>query len=400
MKLHLSYLLCLICIFKSASAQNTTNLPTSMYGIGELSMGDGGPYAGIGNMGIALNRMGFNNTLNPAAITSMDTLCFTFDVGAGISSSYYSYGGKKSGSSTGNLNRLNMGCRIMKNWYGMVGVTPYSSIGYLIRDDMEVEGTNGDIISSYFEGSGGLFKVYISNSFLIGKHFSVGFNIGLITGTSTQYETQESANISYEAQKRGFYADIGLYYEFPTQSSTKWAIGAIYAPSIRMSHDNQMVYTNSSTSEELEAKYYRKKQYLPQHIGGGISMTSSRLTVSAEYNWIDWSRNNSSAKTGTYENQHKANLGLIYVTKPNARRSLELMAGGGYSNSYISVKGGKMKYFEANAGVRIPILYSYLSLSGFYRKQTNTRNNLMQESRYGGSVSITFGERISRFKLK
>ena len=57
-------------------AQNTTNLPTSMYGIGELSPGDGGRLSGMGNVGIALNRLGFQNTLNPAAITRMDSTCF------------------------------------------------------------------------------------------------------------------------------------------------------------------------------------------------------------------------------------------------------------------------------------------------------------------------------------
>ena len=62
-------LLCSLCTASlTAVAQNTTNLPTSMYGVGELSAGDGGRYAGMGNTGIALNRTGFLNTLNPAAI--------------------------------------------------------------------------------------------------------------------------------------------------------------------------------------------------------------------------------------------------------------------------------------------------------------------------------------------
>jgi hypothetical protein len=65
-------LLCSLCTASlTAVAQNTTNLPTSMYGVGELSAGDGGRYAGMGNTGIALNRTGFLNTLNPAAITCM-----------------------------------------------------------------------------------------------------------------------------------------------------------------------------------------------------------------------------------------------------------------------------------------------------------------------------------------
>lgn len=52
-------MLCSLCATSlSIVAQNTTNLPTSMYGIGELSTSDGGRYAGMGNIGIALNKPG------------------------------------------------------------------------------------------------------------------------------------------------------------------------------------------------------------------------------------------------------------------------------------------------------------------------------------------------------
>ena len=44
-------MLCSLCATSlSIVAQNTTNLPTSMYGIGELSTSDGGRYAGMGNI--------------------------------------------------------------------------------------------------------------------------------------------------------------------------------------------------------------------------------------------------------------------------------------------------------------------------------------------------------------
>ena len=35
-------------------SQNTTNSPTSMFGLGELSTGEGGQYSGLGGAGIAL----------------------------------------------------------------------------------------------------------------------------------------------------------------------------------------------------------------------------------------------------------------------------------------------------------------------------------------------------------
>ena len=81
-------------------------------------------------------------------------------------------------------------------------------------------------------------------------------------------------------------------------------------------------------------------------------------------------------------------------------RSTELMGGIGLSNSYMSLKGGEMYYLEANLGVSFPIRYSFLSLGGTWRRQVNTRANLMQESRWGIALNITFGERLSKAKLK
>ncbi|MCD8183002.1 MAG: hypothetical protein LUE99_07765 [Bacteroides sp.] len=383
----------------SATAQNNTSLPTSMYGVGELSAGDGGRYAGMGNIGIALNRMGFQNTLNPAAITRMDSTCFIFDIGASAAYARYSSLSEHSSGFTGNPNRLSMGFRILPRWYAIVGAAPYSSVGYLIRTEEEIEGMPGSYIYSSFEGTGGLYRCYVTNAFALTPHWSVGMNLGMILGTVTQSETQESAVIEYESSKRAFYADFGAYYDFRT-TGRQWAAGVIFAPSMPITHDNTMTYTNSSTSSSLDKSYHSRQQYLPMHLGAGVSMMTERWTATVDYNYMDWSRNSSSYTSMKYENQHKINAGGIYTTNPRLPRSTELMAGLGVSNSYISLKGGKMNYLEASIGASFPIRYSYLSLGATWRKQMNSRSNLMQESRWSINLNLTFGERMSRSKLR
>ncbi|WP_300700335.1 hypothetical protein [Bacteroides sp.] len=394
-------LLCSLCTASlSITAQNTTNLPTSMYGLGELSTSDGGRYAGMGNIGIALNRPGFQNTLNPAAITRMDTTCFTFDVGVSASYARYSFLSEHSSNFTGNPNRISMGFRILPRWYALVGVAPYSSVGYVIQTEEEIEGSPGSYTYSLFEGTGGLYRCYITNAFALTRQLSLGVNLGIITGTVKQSETQEKALVEYESSKRAFYADFGLHYEFNTAGRQRWAAGVVFAPSIQISHDNTLTYTNSSTSEDLDKSYHSRTQYLPMHMGTGLSMTTARWVLSADYNYLDWSRNTSSYTSMKYQNQHKLNLGGIYTTNTRLPRSTELMGGVGYSDSYIMLKGGKMQYLEASAGVSFPIRYSYLSLGATWRKQLNSRSNMMQESRWSVNLNLTFGERLSRSKLR
>lgn len=394
----------MLCSFCAASlsvvAQNNTNLPTSMYGVGELSTSDGGRYAGMGNIGIALNRAGFQNTLNPAAITRMDSTCFIFDVGASVSYARYSFQNDHSSSFMGNPNRFSIGCRILPRWYAMIGAAPYSSVGYMIQTEEEVEGMPGSYTYSLFEGSGGLYRCYLTNAFALTKRLSVGVNLGIILGTVTQSETQESAIVEYESSKRAFYADFGVHYEFNTTGSQKWAAGLVFAPSLQINHENNLTYSNSSTSEGVDKSYHSRTQYLPMHIGTGISMTTERWVATADYNYLDWSRNTSSYTSMKYENQHKLNIGGTYITNPRLPRSTELMGGIGLSNSYINLRGGKMQYLEVSAGASFPIRHSYLSLGATWRKQINSRSSLMQESRFSVNLNITFGERISRSKLR
>lgn len=387
------------------AAQNTTNQPISMYGVGELSASDGGRYAGMGNIGLALNRPGFQNTLNPAAITRMDTTCFTFDVGAAISYARYSFLSEHSSNFAGNPNRFSLGFRVMPRWYFIAGVNPYSSVGYMIQTEEEIEGMPGSYLYSLFEGSGGLYRFYLTNAFLLGKGLSIGLNVGMVRGKITQSETQEGAVVEYESSKRAFYADLGLHYEYaPSGGRTRWAVGLVFAPSFPIAHDNTLTYTNSSTSEGVDKDYSSRRQYLPMHCGVGLSLTTERWVVEADYNYVDWSHNTSaytSAYTSLkYENQHKVNVGAIYITHPRKPRSTEWMGGIGVSNSYINLKGGRMRYWETSLGVSFPIRYSFLSLGASWREQLNSRSELMQESRFSLNLNLTFGERISRSKLK
>lgn len=390
--------LCALSI--SATAQNSTNLPTSMYGVGELSAGDGGRYAGMGNVGIAINRNGFQNTLNPAAITRMDSTCFVFDVGAAASYSKYAFQNERSSSTLGNPNRISMGFRVMPRWYAIVGASPYSSVGYIIKTEEPIEGMPDSHTNSLFEGQGGLYRCYLTNAFVLSKRLSVGVNVGMVTGSITQSETQEGAVVKYESSKRAFYADLGLYYEFAPSTRQQWAVGLVFAPSMPISHGNNLLYSNSASGEGVDKSYRSRKQYLPMHIAAGVSATTSRWLLTADYNYTDWSRNTSSSTAMQYNNQHKLNLAGVYITNPRLPRSVELMGGVGFGSSYIKLRGGTMNYIDANVGVSFPIRYSYLSLGATWRKQINKSNSLMQENRLSLNLNLTFGERLAKFKLK
>lgn len=395
MKQKLGIALVCLAMAEGVSAQNTTSTPVSMYGVGELAASDGGKYAGLGSAGIALNRTGFMNTQNPACLTRMDTTCFFYDIGVTASFSSYRMWSERSTAETGNPSRVSLGVRLLPGWYAMVGVAPYSSVGYMIKSAQEVEGMDGASISSLFEGTGGLYRLYLTNSFLIGRKLSLGFNVGMISGTVEQTETQESAIVTRKSDKGAFYADFGLHYAW----NKRWSVGAVYGLSTRLKQNNSLTYENSSTDDNLNVNLYTDKQYIPQRVAGGLTYETKRWVLTGDYSWNQWSRNPSSIHSVKYMDQHRGNLGVIYVTSPRKPRSTELMLGAGYSNSYIVLKQGKMYNLDLSAGAAFPLHETVVSLGVTWRRQMNTRSSLMQESRLSLNLNITFGERLSRGKI-
>ena len=146
-------------------------------------------------------------------------------------------------------------------------------------------------------------------------------------------------------------------------------------------------------------KLYTDRQYIPQRIGGGVTYETKRWVVSGDYSWMQWSRNPSSITSVKYIDQHRGNVGVVYVTSPRKPHSTELMLGVGYSNSYILLKQGKMYNFDVSAGAAFPVRETVVSLGVTWRRQMNTRSNLMQESRLSLNLNVTFGEKLSRGKL-
>ena len=119
-------------------SQNTTNSPTSMFGLGELSTGEGGQYSGLGGAGIALQSYNFLNTANPASLTAIEGQRFLIDAGVMGAYKVYTQTGTSNHSLVGNLNNLSIGCRITPRWYGAVFMAPVSSVGYAITQDQDI----------------------------------------------------------------------------------------------------------------------------------------------------------------------------------------------------------------------------------------------------------------------
>ena len=198
----------------NVAAQNMTSSPVSMFGLGELSTGEGGIYSGLGGVGIALRGENVINSANPASLTGLLPQYFFFDLGVSGSYLKYSQSGASNHSLNGNLNNLAVGFRIAPRWYGAIFMAPVSSVGYAISLDQDVAGTDGSTVTSLFQGEGGVSKMGISVAHELWKGLSLGANFSYVGGSISQTETQGSATESNSSHKHTIYADFGLQYTY------------------------------------------------------------------------------------------------------------------------------------------------------------------------------------------
>ncbi len=380
-------------------AQNTTNSPNSMFGLGDVSMGNVGKYVGMGGVGIALRSDNFLNGSNPSALTAMDSLKFIYEAGANLSIQKYTSSGKSNSSVTGNVHNLGMGCRFLPFWYAAVGLTPVSSMGYAITIAEPVEGTNNETISSLFEGNGGLSKIYLSNAFKLNKQLSLGVNLSYIMGNTTQSEIQGNTTIEEVSYKKAFYADFGMQYYRALSKTWNMTLGGVYGYKQQLNLENTLNVTNSSNSESSSQTLHPKTQFLPQYFGIGVAFSNERITLTGDYKYTEWSKMVSSNSSVSFVNQNEASVGADFLSGKAFTNPWHYMVGAGVYNPYVVIKNQKPLNYYFSLGLGIPVINgNLLSIGAKYNAQSG-KTGLQKEQSLSFYLNLSFSERTPRSKI-
>ena len=145
-----------VCSYAQSGAYGAYS-PYSIYGIGEISKQGTAYNKSMGGVGIAARNKRFINYLNPAAVTARDTLSFMADFGLSEKNTVFAQNGMKSAKNTFNIYDFVMSFPIYRSSAFMVGITPFSDVGYdfsSIERREDIIGNTGNITyDSYGTGS-------------------------------------------------------------------------------------------------------------------------------------------------------------------------------------------------------------------------------------------------------
>ena len=377
-----------------ASAQDGTYgaySPYSIYGVGEVSKGGTAYTRSMGGVGIASRNKRFINITNPAAVTARDTLSFMADFGLVQKNTLFSQGDLRSAKNTFNIYDFVMSFPIWKSSAFMVGITPFSDVGYdfsHVEKDPSIIGHTGNITYDSY-GTGSVYQIFLGAGATFWKKFSVGAELIYYFGNIDKVVNMDYANTSYRSINsgndiavRGVTGKFGLQYEQKLGGDVSIIAGATYRLGTNLTgYSTSYRYANqSSVSDTLNFRVDTLKGSglkFGDELGVGISVKGGDKWA-AEFNYTrsDWTQSGMGSAAGFAV---KGNMNFTPAVSQSFRAGFEIVpnrndiryylkrcayrAGVYYDQEYYKVNGNDIHTYGITLGVTLPVFRWYNGIS-------------------------------------
>ena len=399
-----------LCAYAQDGAHGSYS-PYSIYGIGDISKQGTAYNKGMGGTGIAARNKRYINYLNPAAVTARDSLSFMADFGLSQANKVYAQGDMKSASNTFNIYDFVMSFPIYRSSAFMVGITPFSDVGYdfsSIETDPDIIGHTGNIeYDSY--GTGSVYQIFFGAGVTLWKKLSLGAealyyfgNIDKITNMNYSNSSYRSINGGNDITVNAFTGKFGVQYEQKIAGNVTMTLGATYRLGTGMKgYATEYRYANLSNVSDtlrhnidtLGAKGLR----IADELGLGISFRKGDKW-SAEFDYLrsDWTKSGFDSQSGfgvkgvsVFSSTVSQSFRAGFEITPNRNdiryflKRCTYRAGIYYDQSYYKLDGNNVNSLGITLGFTLPVFremrYNGISLGIDMGQRASTRNNMIRE---------------------
>jgi len=376
-------------------------------GIGDIEDSYFNRTSGLANTGIGYrsNRSLIGN--NPASYTALDNQWFIGELG--IRGKYISYSGKPVDPANNTsfditFRRFAVGTKIGKHWGSSAGIVPFSSENYEFNAPQPIQGTNGETANAYYQGFGGVNRVYWTNAYEFFHHVSLGLNASYLFGSLSQKTILQNPNLpsAYVSTNKNiymanFYLDYGI--QFFGKIGKKWdfVVGGTFANKTDLNAQSTVLVLGIDSSvlksETINEGYFT----LPNTYGVGISLTrNKKYTLVADYKFQEWTPLNYSGYNYALKNSSRASVGFEISKKKNVFNNLVEMSffhtGLYYGESYLNVYGQQITDMGVTLGAgvsttRSPFAYN---ISFQYGIRGTSSQQLIKENYFSISFLLSY----------
>lgn len=402
--------------FLQVEAQ-TNNSPYSIFGIGDIEDSYFNRTSGLSNTGIAYRSSRYLINNNPASYSALDNDFFTGEVGGRAKLITYNGANVNTNSNQSfdiTFKKVILGIKPSKHWGSSIGLVPFSSQNYEFNSPLSVNGTSGVIANQFFQGSGGINKVYWGNSYEFFHHLSLGVNVSYLFGSLQQKiiiqdpNQVELVSTNNNVNLTNFYFDYGMQFYGKVGNKWDYVLGATFANKSPLNVEISQTVLNPDSSLLYSNIFPLSTFNLPTSLGAGISLTyNKRYTLLADYKYQGWGSVNNTGYINSLLNQtnymnysiqnsNKISVGFEMSKKKSIYNTLVefayYQAGFYYSNSYLNVYGQQIRDIGGTLGVgvnskRTPLAYAF---SVQYGVKGVATTQLIQEKYAGFTLSISY----------
>ncbi len=361
----------IVCLQHIVSGQNN-NSPYSIYGIGDIEQSSFDRTSGMGHSGMALSSNRFLYNANPASISGLDDKFFNIELSG--RAKFINYSGdpvtsNSNSSSDLQIKKISLAIKIKPKWGMSIGLLPFSSANYSFNSNKYIIGAGNVSVPAYYQGSGSLSQLYLSNSYKLFKNFSIGLQSSYLFGQFSQTENIISSfatdsglttirkNVIGSAYfKPGFQfntkvnSQLRLY--FGGTATFKTSLNGV--TSLSVSDGGIVVPTPQNTILE---NYKSVTFTLPARFAGSIAAKlKEKYTFSVDYSFQNWNSLNMQGITYKLVNSNFVSAGFE-IAKLQRFRGSDVpfekhfwQAGVFRNNSYLQINGQQVSTYGITLG--------------------------------------------------
>lgn len=403
--------ICALLIANVSFSQIVAESPYSSYGLGDFFPQGQAQNIALGGTGIGIRNPLHVNTLNPASYSSIDTTAFILEFGLRDKYMTSSLGSASTDVNNASMSYLTIAFPIIKHrLYTSVGIRPITNINYSIVNNI----TTGIPKENHYDGGGGISSIYLGNSLMITKDFSLGFEIaylyGLInknqmskftdhTSTYINYNTTDSINV------HDFSYNYGAQYSFDI-NTYKLNLGVTFANNNNLDSDRRLFtnsFYNSDSSKVVDTIQYVKTSgniLLPTKFGIGFSLNNENWLYAMDFSIQQWSQMTIFDENANLNNSSNLTFGVEYIplveefrTRRNYFKKVRYRLGGHIQNTSILITNSndKVKDIGVSLGMGMPVgtKNSSLNLALEIGQRGSFNNKLIKENYVILSINLS-----------
>ncbi len=390
----------------AANAQTTdalgTYTPYSLFGIGDIEKQGTAFNRGMGGIGAGVRDNRFINYTNPASITERDTLSFMLDFGLNQKNFYNTDGDSESAYNTANIQNFIFTAPIYKKSALIVGITPYSSVGYKFRaveDDPYLVSKYGNIEYQKY-GTGSINQLFVGAAMNLSKNFSVGAEFIYYFGALNRYSnvlfpsdaTIRDINTGWDYDINAISGRVGAQYFANVAKNTVLTIGATYRFESNMDGDFTRYACTTSSSQIDTVSFTTTPGYevqIPTEFSAGFSIKKrDKWMLGFDYIRQDWTSSFFGETPGVDFKPSVASsfrAGFEYI--PNRYdiryyfKRVTYRLGAYYDKTYVNINGNQVNAAGITFGMSMPVFrwYNAVTWSVDLGQRGSLDNNMVRE---------------------